>query len=325
MQNDDLLFSFFTSIPMSAQYPGTRIVTELGNKNCIELSNETTRVVLEPNVGGRVLVYALKGNNVLYINAKLEGTPYVPGKPYGNPGAGRFFYGPEKTGPRSSQLFLGKWEGKITGPREAMMTSEIDTVTGVRLVRSFQLDETGSHLSCTQVIQNASKKVIRHYHWSRTFAKGGGISLTPLNPHSKYPKGYLVYGPGNVLDFEPDDEPNVRTREGILEIIGAPGRPKFVMDCVEGWLAYITRDDQLFIKKFNIYPDRNYGDMAAPTVSVYYNRETMCEVEPIGPLEILEPGEAAPFTEHWYLYDFTYPPDRMANLDEVKNMILRSK
>ena len=311
------LFAIFFSLNMSGQHPGAKIVSEHGNLNCIELSNETTRVVLEPNLGGRVLVYALNGKNVLWINPENEGKPYVSGKRYGQPGAGRFDYGPETTGPRKSHLFYGPWKGEITGPRQAIMTSEIDPVTGVTLERRFKLDEEGSHLACTQIIINSSNKTVRHYHWSRTFAKGGGISLTPLNPHSRYPKGYLIYGPGKVMDYNPADEPNVRVRDGVLEIIGPPSRPKFVMDCSKGWLGYITLDDQLFIKKFKIYPDRQYGDMAAPTVSVWYNKDMVCEIEPLGPLEILEPGESAAFTEHWYLYDYTYPSDRSSNLKEI--------
>ena len=45
-------------------YSGIRYVSEHGYDNCIELTNDRIRVVLEPNVGGRVLIYALKGNNV---------------------------------------------------------------------------------------------------------------------------------------------------------------------------------------------------------------------------------------------------------------------
>lgn len=310
---------------MMGQYTGTRIVTEHGNENCIELFNETTRVVLEPNVGGRVLVYALNGNNVLWINSENEGKPYEKGKRPGHPGAGRFDYGPEKTGHKSSALFFGPWKGTITGEREAVLTSEKAPVSGITLERRFKLDESGSHLSCTQIIINTSDHTARHYHWSRTFAKGGGISLTPMNPHSKYPKGYLIYGPGNVMDFNPENEPNIRTRDGILEITGPPSRPKFVMDCDQGWLGYITLDDQLFIKKFKIYPDRPYGDMAAPTVSIWYNKDIMCEIEPLGPVEILEPGEAASFTEHWYLYDYDYPSDRTADLEEITQIIKKSQ
>jgi hypothetical protein len=304
-----------------AQYPGTGIVTEYGNRDCIELFNETTRVVLEPNLGGRVLIYALHGNNILWINPENEGKPYVPGEDYGHPGAGRIDIGPEKTAPQRPALWFGKWKGEITGPRTAVLTSQKDTSTGVQLVRTFTLDESGTHMSCTQTIKNLSRETVRHFFWARTFVEGGGISLTPLNPHSRYPKGYIIYGPGRVMDFGPAEEPNIRTREGILEIIGPPERAKFVMDCVEGWLAYVSLDNHLFIKKFPIYPDRVYGDMAGNTVSIWYYKDMVCEIEPMGPMEIIEPGGEASFTEHWYLFDYPYPDDRRVDLNDIRSRI----
>jgi hypothetical protein len=300
------------------KHHGTAIVTEYGNENCIELSNATTRVVLEPNLGGRVLVYALKGNNVLWINPENEGKPWAPGMNYGHPGAGRFDIGPEKTGVPRPALWWGKWKGRITGPRQAVLISQADTSTGVQLVRTFTLAEEGSHLVCEQTIRNVSDQTVHHFHWSRTFAEGGGISLTPLNSRSRYPKGYLIYGPGNVMDYMPADEPNIRVRQGILEILGPPARPKFVMDCAEGWLAYISLDDQLFIKKFEVYPQRVYGDMAGNNVSIWYNQDIMCEIEPMGPMESIPPGGSASFTEHWYLFDYNFPASMDVDLGGVR-------
>lgn len=57
-----LLFSF------NSNFSQSRIITENEFKNCIELSNKTVRVVLEPNIGGRVLKYELNGINILYVD-----------------------------------------------------------------------------------------------------------------------------------------------------------------------------------------------------------------------------------------------------------------
>ena len=232
-----------------AQYPGTGIVTEYGIGNCIELYNGTTRVVLEPGRGGRVLVYEIGGNNILWIDPRRESSPTGQGRGSGSLDAGRFDIGPEMTAPRHPVLWSGEWEGQIMGPRTATLTSGKDTATGVQLVRTFILDENSSRLSCTQVIRNVGGETVRYHHWARTFVEGGGISLTPLNPHSRYPMGYIIYGPGRVMDYRPAPEPNLRVRDGVLEILGPVSRPKFVMDCSEGWLAYISLDNQLFIKR----------------------------------------------------------------------------
>ncbi|MBN1670940.1 MAG: hypothetical protein JXR37_07900 [Kiritimatiellae bacterium] len=41
---------------------------------------------------------------------------------------------------------------------------------------------------------------------------------------------------------------------------------------------------------------------------IYYHKK-FCELEPIGPMEKLQPGEAASFTEDWWLLPYPFPED----------------
>lgn len=306
-----------------AQFQGTRMITERQYPGCIELSNDSVRVVLEPNLGGRVLAYELKGRNVLYVDDTQDGLIYE-GKNL-HPSAGRCDFGPEKTVPSHPVLFMGKWTGKITGPRQAELISQEDPVTGVQLIRRFKLAANSSYLEFTQVIRNFSKETKNYCHWSRTFVKGGGISLTPLKKNSRYPNGFITYGPGNVIYFKPEEESNVTVRDGILEISGTPKLPKYMTDGTAGWLAYITKDDQLFIKTYPVYPNRAYGEIAAGTASVYYLKEELCEIEPIGPMESIAPGKEISFTERWFLIDYQYPKEKKTDLKDLLSIINQFK
>ena len=185
------------------------------------------------------------------------------------------------------------------------------------------LEENSSHLSFTQSIVNVSNEPKRYCHWSRTFGEPYGICLAPLNPVSRFPKGYMVYTERNRLDYAPAGGENERVREGTLEILGPPENAKFVTDASDGWLAYITSDNQLFIKIFDIYPDKVYGEMTGATVSIWYHSEGVCEIEPIGPWEWIEPGKSISFTENWYLMDYSYPADKTANLEEIRKIVMK--
>jgi len=57
---------------------GSKFITSHGYENCIELSNGVCRVVLEPNCGGRVLVYEIEGKNALYIDPSQNGFMPTP-------------------------------------------------------------------------------------------------------------------------------------------------------------------------------------------------------------------------------------------------------
>lgn len=301
-----------------AQFQGTRMITERQYPGCIELSNDSVRVVLEPNLGGRVLAYELNGKNVLYVDDTQDGMIYE-GKNL-HPSGGRCDLGPEKTVPPHPLLYLGKWSARITGNQEAEMISQKDTATGVQLIRKFKLAKSGSRLEFTQVIKNVSNSTKSYCHWSRTFVKGSGISLAPLNPKSRYPRKYIMYGPGNIMNFMPESEECIRIQDGILEILAPPSQAKIVTDTDHGWLAYLTLDSQLFIKKYPVYPSRIYGEMAASTACVYY-KPIYCEIEPIGPMETIAPKREATFTEYWYLFDYQYPADKKADLKHIQNIL----
>eukprot|EP01052_Picozoa_sp_SAG31_P015019 SAG31_NODE_953_length_10799_cov_4.245657_10_plen_110_part_00 len=50
---------------------------------------------------------------------------------------------------------------------------------------------------------------------------------------------------------------------------------------------------------FDVAVDRPYGELAGLTCCAFYYRDRLVELEPIGPLETLRPGEMASFSETW--------------------------
>ena len=300
---------------------GAAMVEYFGYSGCVELKNDNTRVVLCPACGGRVLEYSWKGKNSLYLDLAQQGWQDEPGKRKLNPCGGRFDIGPENTLPRHPQLWIGKWSAEITGPRAARLVSVKDDVTGAQLVRQFTLDASSSRLTCTQTIRNLSDKSLSCCHWSRTLAAGGGICLVPLTADSRFPKGYMMYGPGAVLNYSPEDR-NIRVRNGFLEVLGTPRQPKLGLDSCAGWFCYLLKSDLMFVKRFSTYPERVYNELAGFTVCLYYFKDIMCELEPMGPQERLAPGASASFTEDWWLLPYAFPGKAAdVNLDDVSRTV----
>ena len=304
---------------------GTERVDFLGYPQCVRLSNASTSVVLGHHLGGRILEYALHGRNALLVDPSQAGWIYGQGEaPTIGPSGGRFDVGPEQTIPRHPTLWLGPWTVDPTGERAARLTSQPDDATGVQLTRDFHLASGSSRLACTQTIRNVSRQTTRWCHWSRTFAAGGGIAIVPLTPGSRFPRSWVLYGPGPAINFRPED-PHVRRRGDFLEVTGPPQHPKLGFDSAAGWLAYLTRDGLLFVKRFPVYQDRVYNEVAALTISVWYPdppTHPRVELEPIGPQEVLAPGESASFTEDWYLLPYPFPaPGEELDLDAVAALV----
>ena len=303
-----LVGSLLASVPAD----GVRRVRLLNYPDCIELSNATTTVVLGHDVGGRVLRYAWRGKDALYLSpAEAKWQPGAA-TAAGAVSAGRFDIGPEYLVPKREVLWSGVWAAEVVGPRTARLTSQPDAATGVQLVREFELDPATSHLRCTQTIRNVSRERKQWCHWSRTFALHGGIGIVPLTPFSKYPRGYVMYNQaaGNGIMPQPVD-PNIRQRDGFLEVLGPPAFPKLGFDTHAGWFGYQMPNDLLFVKRWATYPDKVYNEVAGITLCIWYpqaNRVPAVELEPIGPRTDLGPGESASFTEHWWLLEHPFPP-----------------
>lgn len=284
------------------------VITYHGYSKAIELKNATTRVVLCPEVGGRVVEYSLNGANVLYLSESEKA--WKPGmKPESS--AGRFDIGPEYIIPRHTQLWSGEWAAEITGPHSAVLTSKKDSATGVQLVREFVLDKSSSHLRCTQTIKNISTETHEWCHWSRTFAVGKGICVIPLTPpqatpKSRLPMGYVMYEDRGLIGVRPKD-PQIRKQNNTLQIFPTPRKPKLGFDSYAGEIDYLAPNDLLFVKRFPTFPNRVYNEVAGLTISVWYPDRAMVELEPIGPREVLAAGQSASFTEDWWLAEYKFP------------------
>jgi len=293
----------------SHEYIGAELMDHCGYSDCVKLENETTRVVLGPHCGGRVLEYSLNGKNAIYINPKQNGWVYDASKEGIDPSGGRLDIGPETTIPKHPDLWLGKWQAEIVGPRRARMTSVEDKATGTQLIREFTLDESSSKLTVTQTIKNISDEMKHWCHWSRTLATGHGICIIPLTPNSKFPNKYIMYESGSAINYRPKDA-NIRVGDDHLEILSTPKNPKLGIDSYAGWFCYLGTNDVMLVKKFPTYPDRVYNEIAGITISIWYYKDIMCELEPIGPMENIASGESVSYTEQWWLIPHEFPSER---------------
>ncbi|MCC4211260.1 hypothetical protein [Leeuwenhoekiella parthenopeia] len=318
--NYTLLVIIFSVFCLSAKAQRAQYISAYEYEGCILLENKNTRVILNPNLGGSVLEYSLHGKNILFENPKHDGRIWKGGEERFEVPGGRMDVGPEKTTPFRASFF-NKWQAKITGKLSATMTSPIDTVLGLKLIREFILDSESSRLTCTQTIENTGNIPQAYAHWSRTLAKGGGICLIPIAQNKRLPQGYALYRDQQTIDFNPVPEKNIRKRNGILEILGPTSVPKFAIESDAGWIAYIHQNDLLFIKTFPVYPDKLYGDMLSNQVSIWYYKNEKCEIEPLGPLEVIKPGQRISFTETWDLLAYEFPKNKLTPLNQINGLI----
>lgn len=309
--------------------PTARVTAFHGYTQAVELKLGSVRAVLCPQAGGRVLEFSVEGKNAMYLDDQERN--WQPGKSVPI-SAGRFDFGPELTVPAHESIWSGEWTAEITPEGGARLTSPRDAASGVQLRREFVLRPakaaTGSGprtvcLACTQTIINVSHDVREYCHWGRSFSPGGGICLIPLQGTSRFPSKYALYEEGAIINVRNQDD-KIRERDGFLEILGPPRKPKLGFDSYAGWLAYVAPNDMLFVKRFATHPDRVYNEAAGLTLSVWYPEGPRIELEPIGPRERLKPGESAAFTEEWWVLSFPFPKQgESIDLKKLRELVER--
>jgi hypothetical protein len=288
-----------------AEEPTAREVAFHGYAKAIELKHGKTRAVLCPQAGGRVLEFSVGGVSAMWLDPAEKN--WKPGQRADS--AGRFDYGPELTVAAHPKAWGGEWSAGFAQDGSVQLTSPADDPGGIQLVREFRLVPRGAFvgLSCKQTMTNVSKQTREVCHWGRSFSPGGGICVVPLGDRpSRFPSKYAMYEDGAIINVRAKDD-TIRERDGFLEVLAPPRKPKLGFDGFAGWLAYVMPNDRVFVKRFPTYPDRVYNEAAGLTLSVWYPTGPRIELEPIGPRERLKPGGSASFTEEWWLLPHPFP------------------
>lgn len=307
---------------VSAEEPTAKEVSFHGYTKAVELKLGKTRAILCPQAGGRVLEFSVADAHAMYLEDAEK--KWQPGKAAPS-SAGRFDYGPELTVPQHPKTWAGEWTAEITKTNSVKLTGPLND-GGIQLVREFHLVPHGEFvgLSCKQTMINVSKESREVCHWGRSFSPGGGICVIPLGDRpSRFPSKYAMYEDGATINVKATDE-RIRERDGFLEILAPPRKPKLGFDTYAGWLAYVMPNNTMFVKRFPAYPDRVYNEAAGLTLSVWYPTGPRIELEPIGPRERLKPGESASFTEDWWLLSHPFPkPGEKVDLKSLSEQVAK--
>ncbi len=203
---------------------------------------------------------------------------------------------------------------------------------GVRLVRSepitnirksveIRLHEERPAVTLLHELQNEGLWPVTLSPWALTQTRLGGLAILPqqrepVDPHSLLPNRSLALWPyGSVQD----DRLILGDDYMLVRAIGRMPPCKVGYLNPHGWLAYLL-DGVLFHKEFDTpqsgeqYPDLN------SSVEVYCGDEFI-ELETLGPLQQLEPGQSLSHREVWSLY--TDVGDVAADVEGVRRLVER--
>ena len=279
-----------------------------GWEHNLQLGNEHVELIISLDVGPRILSYKTPtGENVL--------------KNYPEQMGGR---GETKWMIRGGHRFWIAPEDEVLSyvPDNAPVHYEFIGENGVRLTNTgvdpwhvkkemtVTLKPDSSEVTILHHATNEGNAPIEIATWGLSVMAPGGLEIIPLPPLGEHPRDLL---PNRAMIIWPyTDMTDPRWRFGWKFITlrqTADGVPmKLGLAHKERWVGYLMRD-ALFVKSFAHEAGALYPDCGS-NFETFTNSE-MLEIESLGPLRKLAPGETTEHTEQWHLLDVVTQPESL--------------
>lgn len=304
-----------------------RIVEYRGWKNNLLMTNGDVEIVVTLDVGPRVISYRVPdGFNVMKNYDSMMGG--MGEAEWQIRGGHRFWLAPEDL---TRTYFPDNrpvtWEQ--SGPRTATFTPPPEEEYGVQKAMTLSLAESGTRVEVTLTVANVAKIPTELAPWGPTVLAPGGVEIIPLPPKAPHP-GHVSnaqspadFGPNQTLVLWPyfdfaDNRWQFGSKFILLRQDSAKGPTKIGLAHREGWVGYVN-NGVLFVKRFDyrdsaVYPDRG-------TRYQTFSNQDMLEMETVGELVMLQPGESATLAESWELY--TDIPSIQSEADVIRHIVPR--
>ena len=275
-----------------------------GWPNNLRIANAHAELIITLDVGPRVISYGTpRGENVFKtFDAQLGGTRETE---WQSRGGHRFWLAPEH--PVLSYLPDNTpVQHRVISEHEVEVENAPTDQLPIRKVMRVALDAGSSRVTVTHRAENAGDKPFAAATWGLSVMRPGGIEVIPLPPIGEHPRDLLPNRTMILWPFTDMSDPRWHWGRRFITLRQANAGPtKAGLAHTEQWIAY-HRADSLFLKTIEFDEAATYPDRGCNFET--FTNEEMLEVEALGPLRELAPGESTSHTEQWQLFSGVTPP-----------------
>ena len=291
-----------------------------GWNNAYKLSNGVVDLIITADVGPRIVFYGFRnGENVLHEVANDAGK--TGGSEFRLYGGHRLWVSPEVERtyyPDNTPVAVAQ-HGNAT--RFTAQREELPPGTNLQKELEVELAATGSEVRITHRIRNDDSRPTTLAPWSPTMMGAGGRVIMPLPPRMAMDKDhYLPVGVFGVWSFTDFADPRWvlgTTYIQLRHLANPRGRFQEQMGGIynsAGWGAYFRRG-YLFVKRAAVISGARYPDFGC-NFEMFTNPDFI-ELETLGPLVDLRPGEWIEHEERWRLFAGVPEGENEAWIDSV--------
>ena len=282
--------------------------------NCVRLSNDLLTVWITTDVGPRILGLSLAEGENLFVVSPEARIPVKGQGDYSLRGGHRLWYAPEI--PETTYITDDKPVEITLLENGAEVIQEVDEKTGIQKSIKVILSEELAQITIDHKLLNTGRESFRLAPWAITMMRTGGLGMIPLqtktdDENGLWPNRDLVLWPYTKIN---SPHINLRDRAVAIKAEMAEGALKVGASNPLGWLAY-SLDGTLFVKKTAYQAGANYLDRGAS--SQIYCNPNVIELESLGPVVDLGPGECTTHQEIWQVYPEGSWPEEISDLLDI--------
>ena len=275
-------------------------VAYFNQPNCFKLSNGAVEVIVTTDIGPRIIRYGfVGGENLLAEVPDLKVTTELGDwKAWGGH---RLWAAPESM-PRTYSPDNSPIEYKLEGQQTIHLLQLVEPKTGIQKEMTVTLAETGTQVTIHHKITNKNLWAIDLAPWGLTIVKGGGITILPQEPYRSHDEYLLPARPMVLWHYTNFSDPRWVLGQKYLCLKTDPARTESQKVGIlnkQGWAAYAL-NRVLFLKRIDYREASAYPDYGCNMET--YTAGAFMEIETLGPISRLEPGQSAEHTERWFLF-----------------------
>lgn len=269
-----------------------------GWPNCYRVSNGDAELVVTSDVGPRIIRYGfVQGQNFFVeLEEDLGRTGDEGWRLYGG---SRLWVAPEDRvysyGADNDPVAV---EISDTGLSAQAPVEN----TGVQKCISVEMADRGTQVKVTYGLANRTIFPLRIATWVLTMMNRGGTAVTTLPPRGTHPEILAPTNPLVLFAFTNMSDTRWKWLEKYIVLRQDPNNsdPEKIGLFNPATRGAYLLNGELFVKKFDASPDEEYPDMGS-SFEVFTN-DRFLELETLGPLRTLAPGESMDHVEIWSLH-----------------------
>ena len=188
------------------------------------------------------------------------------------------------------------------------LTAPTEQATGIQKQIALTMDGSGTHVRIAHRLTNCGVWPVSMAAWALTMCAPGGVGIAPLPPEGEHDDNLQPSGTISVWAYTHLRDPRWVVGNRCILLRHDPQRStqeKIGVFTPDGWVA-CANHGHLLLKTFAAEAGRPYPDRGV-NVEMYAN-DALLEIETLGPLTTLEPGELLEHVEEWHLLDDVAQP-----------------